>query len=301
MGNKYFGPAKIKHNAGTIFWSALTLISPTLNTKVLYRKKFKKKLNLKQPKTLNEKLLWLKLNKYMTDPLVIKCADKYKVREYIEDCGCKEILNELYGVYDTPDNINWEELPDKFALKWNFGAGYNIIGDDKSKLDKEQTIEQLRKWGKTKCWLTHSEMQYKYIPKKIICEKYLNDGHGRLPLDYKFYCFNGEAKFVMICVGREYGEPKFYFFDRQWNLARINRDSINAPENFTIEKPKFIEKLFEYAEKLAKPFPFVRADFYSVDDKVVFGELTFTPAGAMDSNRLPETDILMGEMVNIEQ
>ena len=104
-----------------------TLISPTLNTKLRYKSAFGKKLDLGNPKTLNEKLLWLKLNKYMKDPLVIQCADKYAVRDYIKDCGCEEILNDLIAVYDSPKEIDWDALPEKFVLKWNFGAGMNII------------------------------------------------------------------------------------------------------------------------------------------------------------------------------
>lgn len=281
-------------------YAIATCISPKLNTKMRYRAAFGKKLNLDHPVTLNEKLLWLKLNKYMNDPLVIQCADKYAVRQYITDCGCPEILNTLIGVWDSAEDIPWDDLPDRFVLKWNFGAGMNIICDDKSKLDPKATVEQLKKWGKCKYWLTHSEMQYKYAPKKIICEKYLNDGKGLLPEDYKVYCFHGKPEYVMLCVGREKGHPKFYFLDREWNLARINRDSKAAPEGFRIEKPECLEDIFTYAQKLSKPFPFVRVDFYVVDGRVYFGELTFTPAGGLDSARLPETDIMLGNMVNLE-
>lgn len=120
------------------------------------------------------------------------------------------------------------------------------------------------------------------------------------PTDYKIYCFNGLPKFILVCVGRENGgHPKFYFFTADWKLARINKDSKNAPEGFTMEEPSCLQKLIESAEKLSKPFPFVRADFYVIGDKVYFGELTFTPSGGLDSNRLPETDLLMGEMVDL--
>lgn len=284
-----------------IKYAAATIISPELNTKMRYKDAFGKKLDLENPVTLNEKLLWLKLNKYMKDPLVTKCADKYAVREYVAECGCSEILNELIGVWDRAEDISWDKLPDKFVLKWNFGAGMNIICDNKQKLDKDETLKQLKKWGKVKYWLSHSEMQYKYAPKKIVCEKYLNDGKGFLPQDYKVYCFNGKPTHVMLCVGREFGHPKFYFFDKNWELSRISRDSKAAPENFTVEKPKCIEDIFKFAEILSKPFPFVRADFYVVDDKVYFGELTFTPAGALDSARLPETDKMFGDMLKIDE
>ena len=299
MPAEYKGFAKIKNNVGKVVWSTLTLISPTLNTKALYLRMFHKKLDLNNPKTLNQKLLWLKLNRYMKDPLVIQCADKYLVRDYVKACGCEEILNELLGAWDSPEEIDWNSLPEKFAMKWNFGAGFNLICDDKAQLNQQAVVKQFKKWKKSKCWLPHSEMQYKYIPKKIICEKYLNDGQGFLPVDYKVYCFHGKAKFVMACIGRDLGKPKFLFFDSHWNLARINRDSVAAPENYKIEKTPAMEKLFEYAEKLSKPFPFVRADFYILGDRVYFGELTFTPAGALDNAYFPETDLMLGDMIDL--
>ncbi len=283
----------------SFFFSTLTVISPTLNTKMRYRQAFKRKLDLKNPRTLNEKNLWLKLNNYIKNPLVIKCADKYAVRDYIVECGYGEILNELHGVYKSADEIPWDELPDKFALKWNFGAGMNIICDDKSKLDIPKTVKKLNKWGKRKIWLPYSEMQYKYAPKRIVCEKYLDDGVGFLPQDYKVYCFNGRAEYLMLCVGREKGHPKFYFFNKNWELCRINRDGKNAPEDFYLEKPECIDEIFKAAEALSAPFPFVRADFYAIKNKVYFGELTFTPAGALDAARLPETDIMFGDMLEI--
>lgn len=120
------------------------------------------------------------------------------------------------------------------------------------------------------------------------------------PKDYKVYCFNGEPKYILVCVGREKGgHPKFYFFDEKWELARINKDSKNAPADFSLDKPQCFDKLINCARKLSKPFPFVRADFYVVGSKLFFGELTFTPAGGLDANRLPETDIMMGNMLHI--
>jgi len=120
------------------------------------------------------------------------------------------------------------------------------------------------------------------------------------PEDYKVYCFCGEPKFIMVCVGREKkGHPQFYLFDTDWKLARINRDSINAPRGFTIEKPKCLDKLLKCATNLSKPFPFVRADFYIVKNRVFFGELTFTPSGGLDGARLPDTDIMMGKMIDL--
>ena len=130
-----------------LYYCGLTVISPELNTKARYRVAFGRKLNLENPKTLNEKILWLKLNNYINNPLVAKCADKYKVREYVKECGLEDILVKLYGVYKTADEIPWETLPSQFVLKWNFGAGYNIVCTDKTKMDKESVISQMNRWG----------------------------------------------------------------------------------------------------------------------------------------------------------
>lgn len=121
------------------------------------------------------------------------------------------------------------------------------------------------------------------------------------PEDYKVYCFNGMPKYTMVCVGREKGgHPKFYFFDNEWNLARINKDSINAPADFHMDKPQCLQKMLVSASKLSKPFPFVRADFYIVQDKVYFGELTFTPSGGLDANIPSEMDEMFGNMIDLK-
>lgn len=284
------------------FRCLLTRISPMLNTKVCYFVKFHKRLDLKNPKTLNEKNLWLKMYRYRNNPLVKQCADKYLVRDYIEKCGCGEILNPLYGVYDSPDEIDWDSLPDSFALKWNYGCGLNIIVSDKSKLNIPETVEKLKEMKKKEFYLPYSEFQYKNVTKKLLVEKYLTDGSGFLPTDYKVYCLNGKATYTMTCCGRENGEPKYYYFDRNWNICReLSQDGLDAPKDISFAKPDGFDDMLVYAEKLSKPFEFVRADFYLINGKTVFGELTFTPGGAMDQEKLPYTDKLMGDMLVLEK
>lgn len=282
---------------------ACSRISPTLNTKVTYYGKFHRSIDLENPKTLDEKIQWLKLNTYLDNPLVTQCADKYAVREYVEECGCKEILNDLYHVWDNVDEIDWESLPDKFVIKWNFGCGQNLICRDKHKLNIEETKQLLKEWYKLhdKFYLSYSEMQYKNIVPKLICEKLIEPEIGDLPLDYKLYCFNGEAKYVMLCTDRESGHPKYYFFDRERNLVRLNKRGLEAPEGFTITMPDGYDKLFEYADKLSGPFPFVRADFYLEKGQVIFGELTFTPCGGYDVNIPREQNIFLGDQVVLPQ
>ena len=278
------------------YYALLTTISPTLNTKVRYKKAFHKKLNLKNPATFNEKLLWLKLNDYIRNPLVIQCVDKYAVRDYIKDCGCEDILNELIGVWEKPSDIPWDELPEQFVLKWNFGAGMNIICKDKSKLDIDQTVKQLTKWGKNRYWLSHSEMQYKYIPKRIICEKFLSDSQHEAIPDYKVYCFNGKPQAVFVMMGRG-TKVQTMFFDTDWNVLENTAKYGKISEQ--IEKPLCLEQLIRISERLSKTFPFVRCDFYLVDNKIYFGELTFTPAGGLFTSQTTVRGQDMGELLNL--
>lgn len=282
-----------------LFRSALTCISPVLNTKVTYFMKFKKKLDLKNPKDLREKILWLKLRDYETNALVRQCADKYAVRSYIEEKGCPEILVPLIASYDSVDEIDWNALPESFAMKWNFGCGFNIICPDKSKLDIPQTVEKMKKWGKTRYHLGHSEMQYKDVPKKIIVEQYLKPKSGNLPEDYKVYCFHGKPLAILFMAGRHTENMQAVFMDPQWQLLGSTgkakyKDVADLPG-----KPAALDKMLEYAQKLSEPFEFVRADFYEIDGQVYFGELTFTPAGGFDVSQCKIDGKPMGEFLQI--
>ena len=277
----------------------LTIISPSLNTKITYRISKGKKIDLKNPVTLDEKISWLKLYIYNNDPLVKLCADKYRVREYIKDCGLSNTLSHMIGKYDDIREVNWTELPNKFALKLNVGCGGNYICQDKTNVNVSRVNRYFKKLKHKKFHLSHSELQYKNVKQVIICEEFLSSDKGSLPEDYKVYCFNGKPLFLMLCVGREMGHPKYYFFDREWTFLRINKDGRNAPQNFTIDKLDGIDEIFNYAEVLSQPFPFVRVDFYLVNNKPIFGEMTFTPSGGIDSNLPDDTDQYMGKLLDL--
>lgn len=274
-------------------------ISPRWSVRLLYRICHHKRLNLDNPQTMDEKIQWLKLH-YCQQDIVKQCADKYRVREYVKACGLAHILNPLIDKYHSASEIPWNLLPDKFVLKWNFGCGGNVICPDKSKLDIYAATRELNKFGKIKFHLIAAEPQYDIPEKLILCEEFIETDDGHAPVDYKFYCFNGKAEYVLCCYGRgDQERPAFYFFNRQWELQRLNKQGKEAPEGFTLPKPDGIDQLFDYAETLSKPFPFVRADFYLENGKTYFGELTFTPSGGFDRGRLPETDLLFGQMIQL--
>ena len=276
-------------------------ISPKALVKFRYFFIHKKLLNIYSPKTMDEKIQWMKFNFYKNNPLVTQCTDKYTVREYVKKCNCCEILNELHGVYDNADEIHWDELPAQFVIKWNFGCGYNLICRDKNKFDIKEATKKLKKWGREykNFYKRGAEFHYKDIVPKIIVEKLIETDDDTLPVDYKIYCFNGEPKYTLTCLNRDEGSPDFYFVNEKWELERLNQKGLRAPEGFTIHRPAGSEKLFDYARLLAKPFPFVRADFYVEKGKVIFGELTFTPAGGFDKGYLPETNRFLGDLVKL--
>lgn len=270
---------------------------PEFCAKTHYYIKFKKKLNLTNPINFNEKIQWLKFNELNGDIYTL-CADKYKVREYVKSKGCGEILNQLYGVYDDSQEIDYRTLPNKFALKCNHGAGYNIICDNKASLDIEQTNKQLNKWLKQDFSSHFIEPQYKKIDRKILCEKYIENERGGFPEDYKFYCFNGKPYAVMVCMEREKGKPKFYYFDMSWNPLPFEDTVELINSNSYPKMPEGFHKMKEYAVKLASDFKFVRADFYLLNGNVIFGELTFTPSAGLDVT-LQEADAILGHQLKL--
>ena len=287
----------IRSNSNYWFRYLLCWISPKLSVKYWFYHYFHRRLNLKDPQTLDEKIQWMKLYYYKNNPLVYQCADKYRVREYVKHCGLEHILVNLIASYKSPKDIDWKTLPSKFVLKWNFGSGGNVVCTDKSKLDTILATKELCAYQKVRADLICAEPQYK-MEKVLLCESFIEPEHGDTPVDYKFYCFGGKAKYVLCCYGRtENKKPAFYFFDRNWQLQRLNKMGLDAPEGFTMPKPEGMDKLFEYAEILSKPFPFVRADFYLEGGHAYFGELTFTPAGGYDTGRLPSSDLKFGQLV----
>ena len=295
---------KLQRKIDKWFSKILCLVSPTLYSRYLFLKIKKQRLHLKKPRNMDEKIMWLKLNTYRDNPLVTKCADKYLVREYIKECGFEGILNELYYVWNKPEEIKWEDLPDSFVIKCNHGCGFNLLCPDKATMDKDAVLRQIRLWYNDEFWQLLAELQYKKIPKKIICEKYLGDD---LP-DYKIYCFNGVPLYILVCVGRysntsngtlNKNKPKFLFFDTEWKLCPLNRDSQNCTPDEIVAKPEGFEEMLAIAEKLSQPFPFVRVDLYNQNGRIYFGELTFTPAAALDKDRLPETDLFFGELIDL--
>lgn len=269
-------------------------ISPELASRILFTLSTKQKLDLKNPTTFNEKLMWLKLN--WQNPLIVKCADKYEVRDYVSDKVSKDILPKLYGVYENVEDIEWDKFPNKFAIKCTHGCGFNIICDDKNKLDINKAKEDLNKWMKTRYVFEAIEIQYDKMKPRIICEEYIETEAGLLPNDYKIYCFNGEPKLTLVCTERS-EEVKLDFMDIEWNKMNISPDGWES--NNIPDKPSCYTEMLNISRELSKPFPFVRIDFYDFRGKPLLGEMTFTPAGCAARYYNEKGLKMLGDMINL--
>ena len=260
--------------------SCLTIfgrIAPTTLSKVLFRISQHKKLNLKNPETFNEKLMWLKIYNYNHNKTAWQCADKYLVRKYAKKHGVPEDnLPKLLGVYQNVNEINFDKLPPKFALKCSHGCGFNIICQDKSKLDIQKTRKQLNKWLKTKFGYSSAETHYTHIKPVIMCEEFIDSQHDAWPYDYKLYCFNGEPKVVLVTSERETGHLKLNWYDLNWQELPYGHAKNRNQK--TIAKPKHLATMIKIAKQVSKDFPFVRVDFYEYKNHAIMGEMTFTPA-----------------------
>ncbi|MBQ9254222.1 MAG: hypothetical protein IJ180_05545 [Bacteroidales bacterium] len=280
------------------FWKALTCISPVLNAKVLYYSAYGKRLNLTHPQTFHEKLQWLKLNRYIKDPMVRQCADKYRVRKYVKELGFGDSLIPLIASYDHAEQIQWNALPDTFVLKWNFGCGMNIVCQDKSAWNQEDVICRMQKWDKNDDYLMHGELQYN-CQHKILVEKYLRPEHGGLPADYKVYCFNGKPLAILFIDGRATVGQTAAFFDTNWQFLSETGKGAYVKFQEHPDAPRFLQKMLDASSKLSQPFEFVRIDFYEVDNHLYFGEMTFTPAGGFFTSQCKIDGKTMGEILKI--
>lgn len=252
---------------------------PKLRSKKLYKKMIGKKCNLKNPTSLNEKLMFNKFNLYWDNLSVNKCADKYEVRKYVEEKGLGNILCPLLGVWDKFSDIDFDKLPDKFILKLSNGSGCNILCNDKSTFDKKSAKKKFGRWMRSTYGLTTGEQGiYRNVKKRIIAEALIETRNDMPPADFKFFCSYGEVKLLYVACDRKNGQTKFDYYTTDWKWIPVKNAHPNAGP---IEKPKNYDLMMKYASILSKDFPLVRIDFYNNDGTIIFGEITFTHCGCV--------------------
>jgi hypothetical protein len=265
--------------------------SPVLASHLLYIRTFRRRLRLRNPQTINEKLMWLKL--YEKNPLKSKYADKLEVRNYVSACGFRHLLIDMIDVYDSAEAIDFSTLPNQFVLKCTHGSGYNIFCLDQATFQYKQARAKLKEWQQENYGLKRAELHYYTIQPRIIAEKLLEYDED-MPLDYHIHCFHGKPRLIGVQIQDDY-----LLFNEHWELLPFNE----ASEQFsgTLPKPQNLAEMLEIAKTLSTPFTYVRVDLYDAHNQIYFSELTFTPAACLDADFINNADYIVGEMLDLKE
>ena len=282
------------------YLTKLGLLNKVQDKKFLYKKYksiHKADVNLDNPSTFNEKLQWLKL--YDRNPNYTIMVDKYKVREYIAEKIGEQYLIPLIGVWESPNEIDFDALPNQFVMKCNHNSGLGMcICTDKSKLHIKKIRKDLARGLKQDYYLIGREWPYKDVPRRIVAEQFLKSDAGGLT-DYKIHCFNGVPKFILVCRDRFAASGLTEdFYTTTWDLLPVKRPNIpNA--NTPLTKPEQLNDMLSLASKLSENIPFLRVDFYYIEGKIYFSELTFFPASGFAPFEPKEWDATFGDWLKL--
>lgn len=264
--------------------------------KLVYWCETGKKLNLSDPKEFNEKLQWMKI--YDRRPEYSIYVDKYAVRSYISETIGEHFLIPLIGVYDNVEEINWDFLPDQFVLKCTHGSHCNIICTDKSNFDIIEAEKMLKRWMNKSWYWFGREWPYKNVKPRIICETYMGDLVG-VPNDYKIMCFKGEPKIIQIHKKVNNLPPTIDYYDMTGDLLPFRKKGFGNSDTLKVEVEK-LKKMIELARILAKDSLYLRTDFYLVNEKIYFGELTFFDSSGFIDFEPEESNYFLGEMIRLD-
>ncbi len=265
--------------------------------KLQYRSVFGRKLNLDNPKYFNEKLQWLKL--YDRKPEYTKMVDKYEAKKYVADLIGEEYIIPTLGVWDKFEDIDFDDLPDQFVLKTTHDSGGVVICEDKSKFDMESAKRKLSRSLKNNFYYQGREWPYKDVKPRIIAEQFVKDNLSQGLHDYKFFCFHGKVKMILVCSERFSScGLKEDFYDVDWKHLGLKRPLHGNSKN-PAQKPASLNLMVEIAETLSKNIPFVRVDLYQINDSVYFGEITFFPASGFEGFEPDSWEKVMGDWIEL--
>ena len=280
---------------------AISIISGILTDRqdieLTYWIKTHQRINLNNPITFNDKIQWYKLNYRV--PLMTKCADKVLVREYVKECGLEHILTKQYGVYRSPEEIDFNQIPDDCFLKCNHNSAGNFHWKRRENPDIRDIRTKFKKMLKINQFDLSREWAYKNIPPRIICEEYLKVSSPEKFVDYNFFCFNGEPKLIMYNLGLcaengDHADGKRAVLNTDFNMVDMVTPMQPLTKNEII-KPDNFEEMLEYARILSRPFPHVRVDFFHVDGEIHFGELTFYSGSGFGNFKPDKWQKIMGD------
>lgn len=264
--------------------------------------RFHKKLNLKKPATLSDKVTYIELHEQ--SPLAPSCTDKYAVRKYVEDKGLGDTLVPMVGgPWSRVEDVDFNTLPNSFAIKATHGCKMNYLVPDKSKMDIEQCRKEMTRWIATTYGGYSMELHYLTIPHRIYAEKYLENANQLI--DYKIHCMNGRPEFILVCSDRKVNgdaamQVTLDLFDLEWkHIPELIPSGAEVAGDGTMPKPQKLDEMIDIAGKLSEDFKFVRVDLYELDGKVYFGELTFSPGSCVFPYFTHKFDLEMGERLSI--
>lgn len=279
--------------------SALRFVPDKPMLRLQYRIKCGRPLNLKDPKRYTEKIQWYKL--FYRDPVMQQCADKYQVRKYVEEHGLGHILNELYDVFETPEDIRLDHLPEQFVLKLSNGSGTNLLCRNKSELNLPEVQQKFRDYLVQSGSSAGREWVYKSDSKVIVAEKLLEDPlrPGQDLRDYKILCFNGQPEYIICVDGRYTDHYCHVVYDPQWNKQDVIIGQSSNSADY--QKPDTLEEMLEIARTLSKDFPAVRIDLYDIGGQIIFGEMTYFPWSGYMHFQPDEFDYVLGEKFVLDQ
>lgn len=277
---------------------------PVVIAKMRFKRMFGRKLDTKNPKDLNEKILWLSLFSDTTE--WSRLADKYAVREFVKERGCEETLVRLYGKWDSVDEIDWQRLPNSFVMKTNNGCGTVLIVEEKASLKHPDIDKRLDYWLHKSMAAETTEFHYWRIKPCLIAEQVLTLNEEDLKysssiVDYKIWCFNGKPYYIWTVSNRDKNGFDGALFDTNWNnIPNVIKKNphVRIPK-VLLPKPKKLDLMLKTAEKLSQGFPEVRVDLYYVEDNVYFGEMTFTCHGGTIDYFVPELLMEMGQKIDL--
>jgi len=274
-----------------------TFLNDETFTKIVYFLRMRRRLNLANPQTYNEKLNWLKLNYHCHEHTML--VDKVRVKDFVRQKIGEEHVIPTLGVWKSFDEIDFDKLPNQFVLKCNHDSGGLVICKDKSKLDVAHTRKIITKSLRTDFYKKGKEWPYKNVPRLILAEKYMEDETGELR-DFKFFCFNGKVKALFVATERQNNcneDVKFDFFDEEFNHLQLRQGHPNA--KIPPSKPSHFEDMVQLAEKLSVGIPHVRVDFYNINGCVYFGEMTFFHHGGWTRFEPNEWDYKFGSWLTL--
>lgn len=277
---------------------------PELLVKIRYFFRFKKFLNLKNPSTLNEKILYQSLKTEIG--LRTKLTDKWRVREYVDECGLSHILVKSYGAWKNANDIDFDSLPQSFVLKPNHGCGDLIFVKDKNEIDKGNIVKQINHdlsqvYGELEGGIHYFDIQPVVVAEEMIYNDEVSALYSSSIIDYKIWCFNGKAHYIMTCTNRNKKTVELTVYDREWNrhpeFSVSNNDYLLGD---VIPKPQNLDNMLEMAELLSKPFDVVRVDLYNLAGIIYFGEMTFTSLGGLMDYYSNEFQNLAGSLIDLK-